>query len=178
MKVICPKCNCQFEAKKKRAQPKKIICLICKKEVFRKHEKAKYCSNKCKSIASSNRKYRVIKVCKQCKKQFELIGKGRKESQKRQFCSQICWYNYKRIEKKRNNGYIQIYVGKDYPGAKKNGRMWEHRFIMQKHIGRIIERSEVVHHKNGIKTENRIENLELVTPQLNTAYALLKSNEN
>lgn len=61
----------------------------------------------------------------------------------------------------RNNGYILVSVP-DYPGANPNGYVREHRLIMEKHLGRYLESWEMVHHKNGIRDDNHIENLELL----------------
>ena len=65
--------------------------------------------------------------------------------------------------KVNHQGYIQIWVPQGYPGRPKSGYMMEHRVVMQEHLGRALDRLEWVHHKNGIKDDNRIENLMIVT---------------
>ncbi len=59
------------------------------------------------------------------------------------------------------SGYIGVRVPLDTPGADADGVMFEHRFVMQTHLGRPLLRSESVHHKDGNKTNNSIDNLEL-----------------
>ena len=64
--------------------------------------------------------------------------------------------------KMESNGYVLIRVPDGTPGAGWKGQwMLEHRWVMQNHLGRPLTPEENVHHRNGDKRDNAIENLEL-----------------
>lgn len=60
------------------------------------------------------------------------------------------------------DGYIRYYLP-EHPNCTKSGMIMAHRYIMEQHIGRLLSEVEKVHHINGIKDDNRIENLQIIS---------------
>lgn len=58
------------------------------------------------------------------------------------------------------DGYIYLFA-REHPNSSVNGKIAEHRKVMADHLGRPLLRSETVHHVNGCRADNRLENLEL-----------------
>lgn len=72
-------------------------------------------------------------------------------------------------KKKRCDGYIAIYFP-DHPKSTKDGYIMEHILVMECLLGRHLNEDEVVHHQNGIKDDNRKENLQLMTKSEHMTY--------
>lgn len=72
------------------------------------------------------------------------------------------------------SGYFYLYKP-EHPNAIKKGRyIAEHRWVLEKKIGRYLEKNEIAHHTNGDKKDNRKENLEVMTASDHMKMHLLK----
>ena len=116
----------------------------------------KYCSKECSYQGSRTRK--PVR-CLYCGKEFETT--------RLKFCSPKCGNEYKKAQNPGNgfwyeNGYIVIY---------NHGKpIKEHIKIIQDIIGRELMPGEIVHHINGIKDDNRPENLILMSDGEHSRY--------
>ena len=87
------------------------------------------------------------------------IGFKRSEETKNKLSKALTlsWSTKKKSDK---NDYQSMRV-KFHPNAGKSGLIKKHRIIMERHIGRLLSRDEVVHHIDGNKRNNSIDNLML-----------------
>jgi hypothetical protein len=72
------------------------------------------------------------------------------------------------------DGYLKRYAA-DHPFAEGRKIMFVHTIIMEQHIGRRLLKEECIHHKNEIKTDNRVENLELMQRGLHSSMHMRKN---
>ena len=69
----------------------------------------------------------------------------------------------------RIKGYVYLYTP-SHPFANVNGYVAEHRLILEIKLGRFLNRDEHAHHINGIRDDNRIENLKLMQSSKHISY--------
>lgn len=62
--------------------------------------------------------------------------------------------------RRMSHGYVLLLIH-EHPNADFHGYVFEHRLVMETHLNRLLTRDETIHHRNGNRADNRIENLEL-----------------
>ena len=118
-------------------------CLFCGKGFLVVANRIKFCSHKC---SSDNQRGKTIKKTQKML-DFYKINRGKNH------------HSWKGGKHKDKAGYIQIWCP-EHPRACYS-YIREHVLVMEKYLGRYLIAPEEVHHINGIKDDNRIENLQL-----------------
>jgi hypothetical protein len=134
-------------------------CPLCGVSYHTYNRIQKYCSRTCAQRARLRPQETLY--CLTCRE--PLVGKSRKAL----YCSRACAGKARQtIVGERGivsdvRGYVRVKVGVGYPGANRWGWILEHRRVLQDTLGRPLSSGERVHHRNGDRSDNRPENLEL-----------------
>ncbi len=143
---------------------KESNCTICGK-YFRRRYSRKQKEPKCCSVACFNKRLKTqLWADSDYRKKLSDAHKGHPGY----------WTGKQRLDMRGNNspswkgghkyideqGYVRVGLSKHENNGKK-GYIKEHRLVMENHLGRKLKSNEVVHHINGKRDDNKIENLEL-----------------
>jgi len=115
--------------------------------------------------------------CPECDKKTRIVSQETREKLRRASSGERQW-QWKGGRIKNGYGYVLKRVDCNDPYcimAYRTNYVLEHRYIMAKQLGRPLTKSEFVHHINGIKDDNRIKNLQLVSRNDHSIYNKLCS---
>lgn len=135
-----------IKQKERRMTGKVIKCRVCTNSFYVKKShlrKRRDCSRKCMGIS---------------RKGFIPWNKGMKLPD----YSADKAFNWKGGKTMEKYGYVYIYAP-NHPHSIHGRYVLEHRLVIEKSLGRILEKNEIVHHRNKIRHDNRLSNLQLMT---------------
>lgn len=137
-------------------------CKICGVETGKKHKPGAgvVCSDAC--LRESRRRTGDANVAAGKVKPPPMTPERREAARQRLTGPNAPWW--KGGKSTNDKGYTIVIAPLDYPFPQSLGptrRIREHRMVMELHLGRALADTEVVHHINGNRADNRIENLEL-----------------
>src|SRR5687767_9052652 len=106
------------------------------------------------------------KTCPVCEAEFtpptQWSGLRIARWKKQRCCSRVCANVWRKNNRKgpvlNQYGYFHVYLP-EHPNCGRNFHVLIHRLVVEKKLGRFLRSTEDVHHVNGIKTDNRPENL-------------------
>jgi len=154
----------------------KVNCLYCNKEFQKKNsEVSKYPKHFCQKSHYFKWQHDFLKIpkkkkiCTNCNKVF--LRRSSTKDNPRSFCTRKCQYQYnkkgnagayKNGKRFNDHGYVML-LRPDHPRKVAGQYVYEHILVIENKIKRFLLPGEIVHHINGIKDDNREENLWLMT---------------